>query len=246
MAELLIKIGNSRYEDGDILCAFNNKRISLVHLSHLCKPELSGFNKDNLRYPDSLFDVFNRNIYQYKFERISEKEIKRIVIDTDEYEILSDAPNEKKEQIDVPLFIARRKASPRHQIFGSKGHEYWYGGRSSNTKLDDIWTEVEARTEHRKVNYTKFPITSGEKRNYLALSVDDFNDEIRGELESPLMAVVEGEEQEQTLKKRKHWVDYKKISELSSFQNNILDKNVEVDLRDNFTLVRNQIIKVKS
>lgn len=183
MAELMLKIGDhpsgldEHYKDGDIVCAFSNRRIRSVHAEHICRLDNFGFNKDGLR-PSSLASKFYEAVYQYKFERISKTEIRRTDLVTLEQEIFSHIPNVNGEYIHLESYLARRIAHPNHKIFGTqKGKEYWYGGKvsSNHTTLDKVWSAIETDTAERAINYTKWPLTPAEKRIFLGVGVDDFD-----------------------------------------------------------------------
>ena len=250
MAELCIKIKRdkpSKYEDGDIIFAPNNRRIKDVHAQVICHPKKMGFNGDGLRIANCLLDTYKSKVMQYKFQRVSAKEIKRITLATMDEEIISDVPNAKKEAIDVPLFVARRLRSDRHQIFGTKGSEYWYGGHTdaSLAKLAPVWAAIESKTAYREADHTKWPFTEGELKNYLCVAVDDFDNETRGDLESPLTDDKDPENIV-TLKHRKHKVDWQNLALSTVIKDSILAKGVKVDIRDSIAFARSVIVGVKS
>lgn len=226
MAELVLKVGSfnpgspEHYQDGDILCAFNQRRIRLVHSQHICKPK--SFTSNGLRQDGSLSEKFLSRTRQYKFERVGKDTVKRIVIATSEEEILGSTPNQQGEAIDVDLFVRRRLSHPNHMIFGSPGREVWYGGQVDyqDSVLSDVWTDIEAGSAFREINYRLWPLTEKEKRTYLALSVDDFSDgEAQGMVEPETVEeddpVKVGKKVLRLIKARKHFIEWEKLKELS-------------------------------
>ena len=178
MAEFIIKIGDSpSYKEGDILCAFNDKRIKQVHAEHICDYKKQPFNSDGLN-TDGIHRQFLELVYQYRFDRVSQKSVIRTNLWTGEQDLLSDMPNTKGEQIKADLYIKRRTAHQNHRIFGAKGREYWYGGKTNQSlqAIDSVWAMIEAETQERKENYTLWPLTDREKAAHVALNVEDFGD----------------------------------------------------------------------
>lgn len=94
MAELLLKVGDRSpadwdYKDGDVLCAFNRRRIRCVHAEHLCHVKAAGFNGGGLRPANSLARDFREACCQYRNERVSRYEIDRVDIATGSRERLT-------------------------------------------------------------------------------------------------------------------------------------------------------------
>ena len=82
MAELALKIGDSSgYEDGDIVEAFNRRRIRCVHAEHICHVKDAGTTNGGLR-SDGLAREFREACCQYRFERVSKREVQRVEIRT--------------------------------------------------------------------------------------------------------------------------------------------------------------------
>jgi hypothetical protein len=232
------------------MLAMNQHKIQSVHAQHICHIKNMGFNSDGLRPIDCLTDVLLKNVYKYKFQRISQTEIKRITLATLEEEIIGPKPNAKGEYMHVASFIRRRKQHARHRIFGAEDNEYWYGGsiNDSLTKRLPVWQEIEARTGLKKADYTKWPWTEAEMRKYLITPVDDFNDIEQSELESPL---TQGDpdkgEEIVKLKRRKNQVLWKtKLGLTTKFKKDIEDKTKKIDMRDTNEFVRASIITQKT
>jgi len=234
MAELLLKIKDTpTYDDGDIVCAFNDRRISQVHVQHICHPTTVGFNSDGMRDHDTLVEVFLANTYQFKFERVSKTEVKRYNLLTGDVDLISDTPNADGEYMDVEMFIKRRRGHKRHLIFGSFGNEIWYGGRSdcSAEKLDTVWADIEDRTDERKADHNLWPLTNLEKCHFLGLSVDAFDDDEAGVLTESEMDNNDPEKPV-VIKKRKKVVVYKDMTVISAgTQGHIANPDILVDVR---------------
>lgn len=253
MAEFCLKVKRDEipepaYQDGDIIVAVNDRRIKDVHAQHICNRKLAGFNKDGLRPSGSLPEVYLSKIYTFKFERVSKTEIRRTNLLTLEEDILSGTPNQKGEQIDVELFITRRKKHHNHAIFGKPGEEYWFGGYQDNsdTKLDEVWQEIEARTAFRKVNHTKWPFTPHELRQFLVLPVNNFTIEEETELTASVI-----DREGNILKKRKNSINWRDLLGKTPLENDptlekILDKNISVDIRGKGLFERSTVVRVKT
>ncbi len=168
MAELALKIGGTAtYEDGDIVDAFNRRRIRHVHAQHIC----------HVKHGRSeLSEVYRAKTRQFLFQRVSKLEVVRTNLLTLAGEILSDKPNASGEYIDVPLFIARRLKHPRHGIFGPPGVERWYGGTTTATHaiLDDVWAEIEGRTQYQESEprFQQYPLSVERPAERIVLELD--------------------------------------------------------------------------
>lgn len=183
MAELVLQIQENHptYEEGDILCAFSDRRIGVVHASHICHPRQHGFTSDGLRARDTLLEVYQLKGYQYKFVRVSQTEVQRINLATLGMDILGPTPNKAGEYIDVRLFLERRLKHPSHTVFGIPGAEIWYGGRW-NPDVDNIWSEIEARTNKRRDDHRKWPLTDHERRVFLPIGTSDMPEQEASDL----------------------------------------------------------------
>jgi hypothetical protein len=249
MAELLLKIGDSPnplgYKDGDILEAFNRRRIRNVHAQHICHIDKVKFNEHGLNPLDSLPFHYQQNVYQYKFERVQDAVVRTDLINGG-IEVFGRTPNAKGEYIDVELFLAQRKKHPKHRIFGTEGHEVWFGGRidNSNSKLDKVWTKIEAVTPFKEVDHQLWPLTEKEKQNYLAIPVDDFTDDDAGLWTSTVVADPE-DDNSPILAKRGFKIPYKDLPDVTSrvALSKILNKQERVDIRYPANIPKNVISK---
>lgn len=228
MAEIICKVGQgSTYEDGDILCAFNNTHIKYVHANHICKP--IGFNSSGLRSRDTLAEVLFVNTSLYRFERVSNS-VKRTNLITNQIDIFDQTPqwiDGKYQSIDVERFLQRRINQSNHNIFGVTGSEVWYGG-NRDIEIDSVWERIEDETNHNRSQrkYQIFPLTERELIAHLAIAVDDFDYPTAGEVTGP-----ELDENEEVIKRRRFYTSYCDV-----FPNDvscICCKETLVDLRDN-------------
>jgi hypothetical protein len=184
LAELLIKIGpGANYDDGDCLCAFNRRRIRCVHAEHLCHLDHAGFNRDGLRPAGSLPQSLRHHTYEYLFRRVSEKTIER-------HNLLDGTVDTfGPESIAVDQYLRRRLKHKRHAVFGSRGREYWYGGRidTSHAKLDAVWNAIatDAGRLEAEEEFTLWPMGRLDIRHHLAVRVQDFDDAEAEGLMSP-------------------------------------------------------------
>ena len=240
MAELIINIHNTAtYEPGDILLAYNNNRIHFIALSHICHMRNTPLNSDGLRSVDAIAFHVNKKMYQYRFERISSYAVMRINQVT-----LDETIHDRTtlESIDVPSFLRRRKNHANHAIFGEKGKEVWFGGKILHENVDDSWLVVEQRTTYRKSDYNRAILTPYEIAKRPPITVDDFDNVVKAELESPLISKID----DSILKKRKNKIDITSLGltakELADFQN----KEVELDLRGKYSFSRSNIVEAKT
>lgn len=251
MAELILQTSDNgpdpAWRNNDIIHGMNDLRIHDVHAQHICHKNLIGFNGDGLRPANSLTEMYLSKVKQYKFERISVKEIKRIVLATLSEEILSEKPNAKGHAIDVGLYIQRRLLHDKHMIFGTLGAEVWYGGRTRATTavIGDVWTEIEAKTPNLKADFGEFPWGLNDQKDHLVITVDDFDDAERNELESSIYD--DKVDPPVLLKRRKNSVDWESLPGLTAkIIDDVKTDGLKVDIRDDFSFTRSQIVEAKA
>jgi hypothetical protein len=184
MADLLLKVGASNgYADGDILGAFNRRRIRCVHAEHLCHLDRAGFTPAGLRPLDALARDLREVCCQYRFERVSRAEVERVEIATGARVRFGSVPVEvdgQRQHMDVEAFVRRRKRHSRHGIFGTPGSEQWYGGRTdrSDAKLSLVWQAIEAKTPRLETEseFQRWPMGRLDIRVHLPIQVVEFDD----------------------------------------------------------------------
>jgi len=203
MAELIIKVGEGgSYEDGDILCALNDKNVQGTHAQHICHYQYSGFNSDGLRL-DGKSLAFLDCVYQYRFERVNETQVKRT--ETDHLGNVLSEETFGKPDIDVDQFVARRLKHAKHRIFGSKGAEIWHGGHSdlSQDAINTSWDIIQNSCDCRNTpgpcpccgqDHTLWPMGRLDVRHFLCTQLDDFSDEEAQALTSDLSKTFEAGE----------------------------------------------------
>ena len=228
MAEILIKIGDgSAYADGDLLCAFNRRRIRCCHAQGICHPDLMPFNENGLRPPDCVMKRLHEETYQYKFTRISRTRIERLEIATGIIDTFG------PESIDVPLFLTRRKRHKRHAIYGASGREFWYGGNVdlSDAALDRVWQAIETKTPHREADsqFQLWPMGRLDIRHHLAVRTTDFTDVEAEGLVSPRLDITDPENPVEISKRNIHvdWVN-DLLPDLGVTESQVRDRNFAV------------------
>jgi hypothetical protein len=198
---------------------------------------------------NSLLEVYLENTKEYKFERISQGQVRRINLQTGQQDIISGQPNADKEYMDVPLYIGRRLKNPNHQIFGIPGSEYWYGGNTllTDTGLDKIWAQIEARTGKKKQDHLNFPFTPYEIKKYLVVSVEDLSNEDAGELTRPVLGLPDKDGNQETIKSRKYKVDWRNTLGLSNQEKQDIENKKESNnkQRDQKIFNKSDIVKEK-
>jgi hypothetical protein len=189
MAEVLIYVTDEvrpddQFQDGDVVCAFNHRRIRTCHAQMLCKATRGEFT--NGIYPSNTpHEQLAALTHEFKFEHVG-NEIKRTVISTGDFEMFqSNQPNASGEYINVDEFVSEiRKRNL--SVFGSVGNERWYGGNTSDAQvtLDAVWAMIEAETPYREVNYSRWPLSPEEKAQFLAVPTTVIEDEIAATMEN--------------------------------------------------------------
>jgi hypothetical protein len=177
------------YDDGDVLLAPNSRQIRSVHAQHICWSRRNGRKVGGmLGGTHPLLELLFQRTRQYKFERVSWSEVRR----TDQWTLAQDTigptPNTAGEYIKVDQHVSLLKAAGKQPLFGDEGAEIWYGGKTryDGGALDIVWVEIESRTPHREAEYRDWPVTSAEKKEFLPIETDDFDDATAKELVSPL------------------------------------------------------------
>lgn len=185
MAELVINVhGNDKYEDGDIIAAFNDNSILMTHAWHICDPKYAGFSSYGLRpYSKSL--LFFDCVYQYRFQRVNSTQVERI--ETDHSGNVISVETFGSPDINVEAFIQRRIKNPKHRIFGSTGKEIWHGGRRDKSieATNCSWEIIQNNCDCRNTagacpccgqDHTLWPLGKLDIRRFLCTKLVDFND----------------------------------------------------------------------
>lgn len=247
MAELLLKTdAGSGYEPGDILCAFNARRIRCCHAENICHFRKANRNASGLIVASEVARDWYEATHEFRFERVSATEIERVTIATGARERLSDKPNAKGEAIDVRLFIARRKQNPLCPLFGEDGAEFWYGGRidTSNAKLTTVWNAIQTKTPHRETSFQRWPMGTQELRSHLAIRVNEFDD-----VEAETLVAAEVDDTKPDLpvvQKRRNRVDWEtRLSLTAADRQKVRDKSEAFDLREVRQYTRASIVTAK-
>ena len=211
MAELLLYVTDERrpetaFQDGDILCAFNERRILCTHAQHICHPRRAARNASGLIFANALSHRWYELTHQYRFERVSATEVRRTVIATGDSEVFGPRPNEKGEAIDVRLYVRRRRLKADCVMFGEDGAEIWYGGRKDHSAatVSAAWDEIESRTALERADHADARWLSGGLR----LRVDEFDDAESAALTESEYDNTDPEKPILT-KKRTHLVDWR-------------------------------------
>jgi hypothetical protein len=212
MAEMLIKIGESGgYQDGDVLVAIPNVHIQASHAELVASPVYEGHNTDGLRHPDRLARNWSDIVYEYRFERVSRREVKRVTLGANG-EALSEVPVLGVE-MDVEAFLSQARRHPRHRIFGVNGSEFWYGGKYHVTDqhMQNVWNAIESRSLHRRVgrctcgaSHELWHWGTEEARRHLPARVEMLRPEDVRDLMAPLERVRPNGRPEKLGRRRRH------------------------------------------
>lgn len=255
MPELCLKVGSvsvdpRSYQDGDILCAFNRRHIRCVHAQHICHVKNAGGGRGAHRNPAHVAKDFFEHTHQYRFDRVSRTEIRRVTL-ADLTEVLIDGTprriDGKMQHMDVERYIQHRLEHDRHKIFGAPGFEVWYGGRTdvSHAKLDLVWAAIEAKTPELEANYPRWPAGEQDLRSHLFVAVDDFDDDEANVLVAPELDETDPENSI-TLRKRLRYVDWRD-SVPTRDHAAIENRTTRVDAREVLPpLVRGDVVKTRT
>ncbi len=136
MGELLLKVGDRSardedWRDGDIICAFNRHSRRCCYAQHVCHVRRARRNGSGLIRPTEVARDWYEATHQYRFERVSQRQVRRTVILTGEVDIISRRRNDKGEHMDVPPVHTPTQAQagsppvrhrrPRSMVWGTKG-----------------------------------------------------------------------------------------------------------------------------
>jgi hypothetical protein len=208
-------------------------------------------NIDGLRHSGTIAEAYLAATKNFKIERVSNTEVIITNLRTLAEEMRSDKPDAKGRAIFVEQYLYGNNRSPgvvshpRHKIFGTKGNEVWYSGNSSWSfpVFSDLWDAIESRCICERGDYTKFHWTEAEMKKYIVVTVDDFTLEEAGEMETP---VYDEKVDPELLKARKYEIDWRNLPGITGeIIDNVNSKNTKVDIRDNFSFTRSQIIDTK-
>lgn len=240
MAELVLKVGDgASYEDGDVLCAFNDRRIGEVHLHHIGNPALrpdisprAGGRKNGLIQADTIAEHLKRKTSQFMFQRVSRRAVLRTNLLTDEQVQIDRNPrliDGRMQHMFVEEFVARRMRSARHGLFGTEGREFWFGKVRSISAMDitDLWLRVEGETDLRRADHRRFPLTERERKVHLPIAFQDFDEAEAAEFVAPLMDEADATNM---VAKRARKIEYDAI--YPDRIENIRDTSKVEDLRD--------------
>jgi len=229
MAEIILKVGTvspdpRHYQDGDVVQAFSRRRIRTAHAEMICHPVKTGFTAEGLRPGDTLGEVWQARVCQYRFQRVSWLEALRTDRVTGEVDAVGLRPDRDGRTIHIPQYMQHLRGHPRHRIFGTIGRERWYGGVEdrSHAAMDAVWRAIEARTTLRERDHLQWPFSLRELSAFLVLPVEDFDDALG--LDASLRL---GEE---LIRKRRHNVFYAHLVDGTTLRR-IWDDRVPVDLR---------------
>jgi len=262
VAELALKVDPGGDDDGDCLCAFNDRQIGCTYMQHICHHRKAP-RKSGLILPGSLTQIMLERVSEFRFERTGKNTAQRVILATMDVEPLSGMA--------VSQFITRARRSKNRVIFGEYGREIWYGGNTdySVAAVDDVWAGIEvyvppepppfvpvdefdeppAIEEYvpkRRVNYPLWPAGRQDLKQYLFITVDDFDDTEAKELVVPLTRNTGTAEKPviEIVEERKHKVAWRDLPGV--IEDFVLDPWRTVDIREDRSYVRRDIVLEKT
>ena len=237
-------------QDGDIVVACSERRIKCVHAEHICHFKNFGFNPNGLR-PYSLTQQFLERTREFKFERVTPAEVLKTPLRSGSQPyIVGWRPNKQGEAMDVRQYVARRLNHPQHLMFGTPGHEVWYGGRTfvEDADLNLVWQDIFEALSLREEDHRQWPWSDIEKSHFLALKTDFLNDVEAEEFIQP--------EREQSgtdelgnpvyhiIQKRKNYIHWQGLPLLGHSEQNVKDQTKIIEARSR-AYNKNQVIRQK-
>jgi hypothetical protein len=240
---LALKIGAvGLWDDGDIVDAFGSGRCLRVNGEMVCRA--NGARDGRYHVRGTLHEAWLERSCRYRF-RHTLGVVERTDLVSGLIDLLGPRPNAAGEAIEIEAFLARRLAHPRHRIFGSPGSEVWYGG-TRTVDVDELWAEIEARTDKRKVEHETWPFSRNELRRFLVLPTDDISDEQAHALVEPLLGEPDRDGERPMLKRRRRLVNWPALTDtLGRSREDIESRETEVDVRTREPLSRAAIVETK-
>lgn len=240
----------AHYQDGDIIQAFNDRRVGKCNAQLVCKAR-KGTLVDGLRQSGTLFEEWLSRTRRYRFERVSRTAIERLDLSAPDPEttrtLIDSTPRDidgRQQHMHVVNFVALAMLEPRMQLFGSPGSEYWYSTTrvpATDAVVDSLWTEIEARSPVRRSDHLRYPLGAQDKRLFLPVAVDDFGDAERKVL---MGRTVDADGL--ITAKRNLRVDWRNDLGLTGRQKQDIDDSaIEVDLRDEATFDRGLVVRTR-
>jgi len=195
MAEILITPrASGGLEDGDVICAWNSRRIKSTHAQHICHWLFAGFSSEGLRPDGSLSRKWCDSVWQYRFTRTGPDSADRVETDSAGNVLAVDAVTWPTGKLD--LYLSRRRRHAAHRIFGRDGAEIWHGGRSliNATDTDRQWSLIQTHSDHEPSpgpcahcgqDHSLSPWGRLDVQHLLAVRVTEFNEIEAAAFEEP-------------------------------------------------------------
>jgi len=247
MAEIMLKIGDGpTLDDGHPIHAFTDRKILLVNADRLCNWRLAGFAGNGLRPTGSLAEEYMTIANKYKFERVSQREVRRTELDTGATEMFSDVPrlvDGRDQHIYVEEYVAyATRNANNHNVFGEPGAEVWYGGSVQNdeARVLRMWNKIEEKSEHRRQDHAMWPAGRLDTQHHFMFHAIPFSDDDARSLlaSAPMPGIEDGDFRPRKLHKAP-WADTLGISGPTEEDIRNPGKNVErkPEIRHNLRVV---------
>lgn len=249
--ELLLKVGSNgpdpEYQDGDIVCAFNERRVLCCHAEMICHVQKVELNSEGLNPEDCLTRWMLEQFSQFKFERVSATEVKRTNTLTGSSNIINSTPNSNGECMLVDQFLVNKRKRNDHSIFGREGAEVWFGGKI-DTAIENVnllWDKIENESDNIRDDHQRWPLSEVEKKSFLGINTnheDHENDCDDGECEEHVRH--SADDNGKILKHRAYHVPYADLS-LPVTVDDIRNPEKIIDIRDEIIFDMDSICSCK-
>jgi len=249
---LLICQPHAKYEDGDILFAFSERRISSCHVEEACHIKRAPRERSGHCVRGTRQEDLEAARYSHRIERDGRDFVRYINQATGDEFIIGSEPVEVPDQhgrvrpmhMHVDEYFRFLLKNPRNRVFGTAGREVCYGGKHDlpMAKLDVLWQRIEAETPLRKADHTHFPITPVEKRLFLPVRMGPMSDAEADDLVRPMLDVRNAEFPVK-VRERANRMDY--AAAFADRLAEIRDKRVPVDLREDKPITPTDLMPAK-
>jgi len=224
-------------QNGDIIYAFNNRRILQIHAYVICWPRVNGLKVGGYITGQPfapLLEKYLAHIHPWKFIRTGMTHAKAIALrDMPDKGILKGQEVDASKTADINNYVFRRRVKGKQPLFGTNGREIWYGGRSdlSVACINKIWDDIENDTPKVRVDHMRMPLDNTTRNCHLWIPVPDFTDDERHSYEE---AVHDNTDPKNLVlkKHRKRKIDWENLPRLSGDTiTKIKNPDIPMDMR---------------
>ena len=265
MSELMLKVQNGTgYKDGDCLHGFTDCRIQCASAQNVLFKKDPTTNNNERADAEGLIPEndasqdFYEQTHQFKFQRTGKNTatVTRLS-DNNTISFESNKPfvqhDGKTVQMDIQKWL--RKKRDRHRdknhggfpMFGTVGHEIWYGGRTTidEQRVSNVWTNIENKLQLDRNDYKKWPVGNLDIKHYINIPVATLTERQAAFIEQPAQLTLLNDEnflEAVSIAKRSSRVDYHNLPIDQTIKSMIPDRILPVDIRDLYLFELDEIL----